>query len=561
MSGATRPLAAVPDVVDQSGLGACSCAPASIAAWRRLRVWGPVAVVCLPIVWAAVRAAAGGWVPVGDDAYFTVRSRDVLTSHHPLLGAWSSGSVHLATPINNLGPTQIDLLTPFTRFTPMGGTAIGVAVVNCAAIVAIAWLVIRTAGQRAVLPAMCAAGLLTWTMGSEMLITPRQHQAMILPYLCLLVAAWAVTAGDRWPIVVAVAAGSLVAQTHLSYPVLVAALTALMLVGQVVASRSGTATGGRRPLVVAGVLAVVLWIQTAVDQFAGYGNLGHVLFGSGDAGRAGFVRGMRIVAGALVAPSTILRPGYREYDDAVRFASAVQMTVFLFALGLAIGWVSVTISRRGLAASAGPAVAIVAVLAGVLDAALLPSTVFGYAVMNYRWLWPTGAFVVMVALVAAGRWAETGARDRRVATGFVVAATAALVVPAVANLPRSVQSLGARQYLAEQASVEALLAQLDGALDEIAEGGPVVVDESGMYFGHGYTYPLLVAMQEHGVDFRFDAVDQKRRFGAARVSDGTETHRLRLVSGDPAVAMRDAPNALAFVAGDRPPVVLVLEDA
>ena len=31
-----------------------------------------------------------------------------------------------------------------------------------------------------------------------------------------------------------------------------------------------------------------------------------------------------------------------------------------------------------------------------------------------------------------------------------------------------------------------------------------------MYFGHGYTYPLLVAMQEHDVDFRFDAQAQER---------------------------------------------------
>ena len=135
-----------------------------------------------------------------------------------------------------------------------------------------------------------------------MLITPRQHQAMILPYLCLLVAAWAVTAGDRWAIVAAVAAGSVVVQTHLSYPVLAAALALVMIVGQVVTTREGAAVGGRRPFVVAGVLACLLWIQTVVDQFTGYGNLGHVLFGSGDAGRAGLVRGARIVAATLVSP-------------------------------------------------------------------------------------------------------------------------------------------------------------------------------------------------------------------------------------------------------------------
>ena len=127
MSGATRPLDAIPHA-DESDRDVASSAPRSIPPWRRLRVWGPVVAVCLPILWAAVRAAAGRWLPVGDDAYFTERSRDVLTSHHPLLGAWSSGSVDLETPINNLGPTQLDLLAPFTRFTPHGGTAVGVAV-------------------------------------------------------------------------------------------------------------------------------------------------------------------------------------------------------------------------------------------------------------------------------------------------------------------------------------------------------------------------------------------------------------------------------------------------
>src|SRR5688500_18451943 len=123
-----------------------------------MAAWWPVLVVSFPIMFAAVRAAAGGWVPTGDDAYFTVRARDVLTEHHPLLGAWSSGSLDLITPINNLGPLQLDLLAPFTRFTPMGGTAIGVALINIAAIVAIAWLVARVAGGRAGLPAMCAVG-------------------------------------------------------------------------------------------------------------------------------------------------------------------------------------------------------------------------------------------------------------------------------------------------------------------------------------------------------------------------------------------------------------------
>ena len=178
--------------------------------------------------------------------------------------------------------------------------------------------------------------------------------------------------------------------------------------------------------------------------------------------------------------------------------------------------------------------------------------------MNYRWLWATGAFVLMLVFVAVSRWAEDEGRDHRVGTAFLVVASAVLVVPALANLPRSDQNVLADQYLTEQRSIEDALGQVDGELDEIAVDGPIVVDDSAMYFGHGYTYPLLVAMQEHGVDFRFDDAFQKRRFGSGRVSDGSETQRLRLVSGDPALALRDDPNAIAFIDGDRP-VVFVLE--
>ena len=557
MSGATHPLGSVAPAL-HTAPSPDTVSPTLPRWWRDVRVWGPVAVVCLPIVWAALRAAAGHWVPIGDDAYFTVRSRDVLTEDHPLLGAWSSGSLDLETPINNLGPTQLDLLAPFTKFAPMGGTAIGVGLINVAAIVTIARLIARVAGGRAVLPAMCAVGLLTWTMGSEMLITPRQHQAMIVPYLCLLVATWAVTAGDRWGIVVAVVAGSLVAQTHLSYPVLVAALTVLMITGQVVTSRAGTASGGRKPFAVAAVLAALLWIHTVVDQFAGNGNLWHVLSGSGDAGRAGLARGARIVAATLVSPHTFMRPGYREFDASVRFASAWQTVVFWLALAAAIGWVTAVIRRRGLRPAAGSLVAIVAVLAGVLDAALLPRTTFGYTIMNYRWLWAKGAFVLIVVFVAIGRWAGSDDRDRRARSVVAALAVVLLLAPAIANLPRSYQHVLADQYFSEQRSIEDALGQVDGGLDEIAVDGPIVVDDSAMYFGHGYTYPLLVSMQEHGVEFRFDDAFQARRFGSRRVSDGSETQRLRLVSGDPALALRDDPNAIAFVGGARP-VVFVVE--
>jgi hypothetical protein len=64
----------------------------------------------LPVVVATVRAAARGWLPVGDNAYFAIRARDVLTEHHPLLGTWTSASVSAGTDFNNPGPLLFDLL-------------------------------------------------------------------------------------------------------------------------------------------------------------------------------------------------------------------------------------------------------------------------------------------------------------------------------------------------------------------------------------------------------------------------------------------------------------------
>src|SRR5262249_51651383 len=80
-----------------------------------------VALAILPIVVAVVRAILDHWLPVGDDAYFVLRPRDVWTSHIPLLGTWTSASLSTGRDINNPGPLFFDALAvPVTVF---GGAA------------------------------------------------------------------------------------------------------------------------------------------------------------------------------------------------------------------------------------------------------------------------------------------------------------------------------------------------------------------------------------------------------------------------------------------------------
>ena len=47
------------------------------------------AALVLPFLTAAVRAIRADWFPIGDSALLYLRTADVGTRHHPLLGSWS----------------------------------------------------------------------------------------------------------------------------------------------------------------------------------------------------------------------------------------------------------------------------------------------------------------------------------------------------------------------------------------------------------------------------------------------------------------------------------------
>ncbi len=508
----------------------------------------------LPVVVAAGRASTGRWVPQGDDAYFTLRSLDVATEHHPLLGAWSSGSADIERDVNNLGPLQLDLLAPFTKVVPMAGTAIGVAVVQVAAIVTIAWLIRRVAGYRAVLPVMAAVALMTWVMGSEMLITPRQHQYLLLPYLCVLVAAWAAAAGDRWAIVPFVAAGSLVTQTHLSYPILVAAVAVPAVGGQIIAFvQSDDPRAHGRPWAVAAALAAVLWSQTLIDQWFGWGNLRAVLASPGETEAAGFATGLRIVADVLIAPRGYLRPGFADYDPNGSIAGDARLSAFVV-VWIVLGGAAVVAWRTShRTAGAGLAVAAAAIAASVVDAAQLPVTQFGLTAANYRWLWPTGAFLVIGGLLAVQRYVRV--RDPR-------HAAVAFAVPLVAivglNLPTSYQVDQPEVYRDRIVATTDLTEQLEAA-DLGRIDGPVVIDQSRMYFGHPFAYPVAVVLRDRGFEYRLEGTQQRRRFGESRVADGTEPYRLVLLHGDDARVRDGGADVIAYIGGPDP-VAVILEE-
>src|SRR3954451_25487630 len=72
--------------------------------------WFALAAAVLPIVVAVTRALLTPWRPTYDAAYYPARALDVFTSHHPLVGAWSTLSYLSHDSFINLGPLQLQLL-------------------------------------------------------------------------------------------------------------------------------------------------------------------------------------------------------------------------------------------------------------------------------------------------------------------------------------------------------------------------------------------------------------------------------------------------------------------
>jgi hypothetical protein len=196
--------------------------------------------------------------------------------------------------------------------------------------------------------------------------------------------------------------------------------------------------------------------------------------------------------------------------------------------------------------------ALATIVAGIVDAAALPVTMFGLAASNYRWLWSLAAFLVIGALMAAVTY-----RPERMSAAVTVALGSVVAIASVANLPTSHQVPRSDVYLARQEQVAAMTDQLADADFDV--DGPVLFDASRLYFGHPFSYPAMVVLQDLDVDFRFDDPINRRRLGDGRAADGTETALLVFWHGDEARnQLVFAENLLVFV--DAPdPLAITLE--
>jgi hypothetical protein len=514
--------------------------------------WFALAVGLVPFVVAIARAAAQDWMPIGDAAYFTVRSRDVFTGHTPLLGAWSSGSAVVGTPVNNLGPLHLDLLSPFTKLSPYLGTGVGSAVINAGSVTAVWWAARRLFGPWRVVWIMCGTTLFVATLGLSWLIDARQQFAMVLPSYALLWLTAAMWAGVAAAVPIGLIVGSLTLQTHFTYAYQTLVGLAAGIAGYVAVTRRDRRPWARTAVIGLAVIAIC-WVQPLIDQVAGTGNIGHVL-GPARAGQSGtgVEAGIQILAGGSLIPPFWL-PGsiglfLQPYDGTTLLRAIVAVALWAAAAG-ALVWRAVRSRQRG-AFGAGAA-GLVALVGGLIAATEIPVSLFGLVPQNYFWVWSVGAFLTIALLAgtsdlpAARRLASRVPVLRRPAVPVAVLG----VVLAVAAWPRyPIQSI--REDESDAARVGRSLRS------EIAEGlasgvvdREVEVDLSRAFFGNDFPFVMLVELQRAGIEFRFVAGSRNLdRFGESRCVEAGRLQRLLIIPG-PNPSLRAGSLVLAEVAG------------
>lgn len=516
--------------------------------WSRDRwlVGGATALAILPIVVATMRALHDGWLAVGDNANFLIRSRDVLTSHHPLLGTWTSASLTIGHNVDNPGPLLFDLLAVPAKLGGSGGLAVGVMLLNIACIVAIAIFGARVGGARLALAGVAAAAALAWSMGSELLFDPWQPHSLLLPFLLLLVLVVAMVRGDLLAMPVAAGTASLIVESHLSYALLVPALCAFGVIGLARLHRRGIA----RAAAVTAIVLALCWAQPVVDQLFGEGNLATLATNAtGADSSVGRSLGARLTADVVASPPWWARPSFADavltppgqpplLDGRPNVAglpstgSAVAGLAILFGL-LALGW-SLARRRRDAVGRSALVVAALAVLGGLLATITLPVGALGVSPHQMRYLWPIAGFATMVLVAVLV--------PRRMVLGVLVLTTAVL---AVLNVPPSSHTTGP----ALDADAIPIVRKLATQLEPLQREGTLLYDTTGLRFADPWTSAIMAALQEQGMDFDVSDEGWVGQLGPGRRDHGAAKVRVFVREGAAATSIPNGARRVAFVAG------------
>ena len=172
----------------------------------------------LPVIVSVVGTLSDSWVPITDNALIALRSYDVLTTHPPLLGQGpSTVSVADVGPVYSLGPLLYWLLALPARFIGPVGFPLTIGVINVAAVMSVVALARRRGGSLLMFATAFAVVVMCRSLPTEVLSTPFNPGAALLPFTMLIFLCWSLACGEYRLLPITVVVASFVVQCHLTY--------------------------------------------------------------------------------------------------------------------------------------------------------------------------------------------------------------------------------------------------------------------------------------------------------------------------------------------------------
>jgi hypothetical protein len=407
------------------------------ARWDRVGVVLSVAalVVGLPLLVAVVALASDHWHPVLDLAMTEFRVRDVFTSHTPLIGLPGRIGTY-PNQGSHPGPLSFYLLAPTYRL--LGQTSwsleVGTVVVHLAAVVTGLWIGWRRAGWRGVAVVAALLALVIRGYGQVVLTQPWNPYLPLVPWIVVLLAAWAVLCGDHLMVIPLTVFAILCAQTHVPYLPLAVGLVALAL-GTIVVRAVRAPLDERRPplrsVAWAVGVGIVLWLPPVADQLTNRpGNIRQLIdhFGSPPEAAIGLGDGVRLalqhldvwagLGGQLVGTGRFVSP-------ASTARGAIVLVVWLVAAVVAF-----RVGSRALRAL--HVVVAVALLLGVASMARIFGRPWFYLTL---WAWGVTTLLAGAVLWSAVAWWQHRHPDGadRLATRVALVAAGVAIVTSVAT--------------------------------------------------------------------------------------------------------------------------------
>ena len=491
-------------------------------------------VVGLIVVVAAGDLIRSDWAPATDASLVAAMVVDSVSLDPPLVGMPTSLGIEGGAPLSHPGPLGLWILAIPTKVLgePGHGLVVGSAALAVLSLAAIAVLLRRW--RDAVLEAvgLGVVAAMVISVGGGTFANPFNPYVGILPLLLCILAAAGVLAGRHRQLWVMVLSGSLAAQTHLGYGVLVGALVAVVAVSLVVDAVRGSARVRHRlvrRIVPVGVgLGLVAWIGPIVDQIAGTSNLSRLLTSqSRDRAALGLSHGVDLAVEMTSVPPRWLIDRARDQD--LSDPGGVRVALSLATLALLAGLLVWAVRRRDRVLASLAVVTVISLVAAVATSARVvdptdtPYFVVENAVLYRLFWWPVGAVfaltvswgtVRLLSLALRGRSTEVHlVRAGRPLLAGLVAAIPIVAVAAYTGPPAALQG-----FLGRESANAAAIADLPGspetvvlrlapevaAAPDVSAGGlPPDVWDLGPHQVYGHAANLVAQLRLRGVTVRF----------------------------------------------------------